>query len=210
MGEITVKIFVGKQHTNSGIYFKQINLNNMRINRIAMTFILVLTFSLSYGQKENANSDTRKFVFNAEMTQVNRDWSVSADFTSGIGEVVSFYPVESIDLKTNQKVKSLQMDMYLENYFKFSWIDFEEVNEFIYFIEHYVIPNLKVKTEITKSVTYIFNSKEITLSFKIKNNVKRISIYQKDNGVTDDVHYFWTETQVNKIQDLLAVLKQIE
>ncbi len=29
-------------------------------------------------------------------------------------------------------------------------------------------------------------------------------------GVTDNYHYFWTETQVSRIPDLLNMLKQIK
>ncbi|MCF6129059.1 hypothetical protein L1S35_05190 [Flavobacterium sp. AS60] len=187
----------------------------MKVEKLLGSFLFMMTLSLSYGQKEKINSDTREFIANAEMTQINRNWDVNADFKSGIGEIVYFFPIEVIDLKSNQKVKSLQMDMSVlaennRNYFKSSWIDLSEVDEFIYFIEQYVIPNLKNKTEVNQSVTYIFNSKEITLSFLIEKSRKRISIYLKDNGITDYQHYFWTETQVNKIPDLLAVLKQIK
>lgn len=179
-------------------------------------FILALFFFnifLSYSQKEKTNSNTRLFIENADITQVNKNWNLTADFKSGIDEVVSFFPIEAIDLKTNQSVKSLQMDMKVRSngdYFKSSWIDLNEVEEFIAFIELYVIPNLKDKTEKKQSVTYIFNSKEITFKFYIEKSTRRISIYLKDNGVTDYEHYFWTESQVNKIPDLLTVLKKIK
>lgn len=188
------------------------------MTKTLLIFLFAMTISLSYGQTDKTNSDTRKFIENADITQVNKDWNVIADFKSGLGEVVSFYPVEAIDLKSNQKIKSLQMDMTVfynvagnsRTYFKSSWIDLNEVDEFIYFIEQYVIPNLKDKTAKNQSVTYIFNSKEITFNFYIQQNIKRISISLKDNGITDNEHYFWTESQVNKIPDLLNVLKQIK
>lgn len=187
----------------------------MKINKVILFFLFTMSLSC-YGQKEKTNSETRKFIDNADFTQVNRDWNISAKFSSGIGELVSFFPVEAIDLKTNQKVKSLQMDMTVNiagkgySYFKSSWIDLNEVEEFIYFLEQYIIPNLNDKTESRQSVTYIFNSKEITFTFYITQLSKKISIYLKDNGIIDDEHYFWTETQVNKIPNLLAVLKQIK
>lgn len=173
---------------------------------------------LIYSQKTESNSDTRKFIDVAEFTQINKDWSQTADFKSGIGEVVSFFPVEAINLKTNQKINSLQMDMDIRyefmgksrSYFKSSWIDLDEVDEFVKFIEQYVIPNLKDKTDKNQSVSYIFNSKEISFKFHIEKNNKRISIYLKDYGVTDNEHYFWTESQVNKIPELLEMLKKIK
>jgi hypothetical protein len=121
---------------------------------------------------------------------------------------------EAIDLKSNSKIKALQMDMTVtdgnKTYFKTSWIDLKEVDEFIEFIELYVIPNLKDKAEKKQSTSYVFNSKEIRFSFHIGQNLKRISIYLKDYGTTDNYHYFWTETQVSKIPDLLIMLKQIK
>lgn len=78
--------------------------------------LLLLTISTTvYTQKEKANSDTRKFIDNADFTQVNRDWNNMAQFKSGLGETVDFYPIEVINLKTNQSVKSLQMDMSVSN-----------------------------------------------------------------------------------------------
>ncbi|MBE8723696.1 hypothetical protein [Flavobacterium hungaricum] len=190
----------------------------MKFKKLLSTFLLLSIVTLNYAQKPKQNSETRQFIENAEITQINKDWNVKAEFRSGLGEVLSFFPVEAIDLKSTNKVKSLQMDMTViyqiagrnYNYFKSSWIDLNEVDEFITFIEQYVIPNLKDKTERKQSTTYIFNSREITFSFYIEKNARRISIYLKDNGITDNEHYFWTESQVNKIPELLTMLKEIK
>lgn len=177
--------------------------------------IFLLFFLITQNYSQNKNSEARQFIENAEITQINRDWNTKAEFRSGVGDIVSFFPIEVIDLKSNKKVKSLQMDMTLKytgntNNFKSSWIDLNEVDEFIVFIEQYVIPNLKDKPERNQSVTYIFNSREIMFSFKIENTFRRISIYLKDNGITDYENYFWTETQVGKIPELLTMLKAIK
>lgn len=173
--------------------------------------IFLLLFAITQNYSQDKNSLTRQFIENAEITQINKDWNVKAEFKSGLGEVLSFFPVEAIDLKSNKKMKSLQMDMAIsKGYFKSSWIDLNEVDEFILFIEQYVIPNLKDKTDRNQSTTYIFNSREITFSFYIEKSSRRISIYLKDNGVTDNEHYFWTETQVGKIPELLTMLKEIK
>ena len=173
--------------------------------------IFLLLFAITQNYSQNKNSETRHFIENAEITQINKDWNVKAEFKSGLGEVLSFFPVEAIDLKSNKKMKSLQMDMSIsKGYFKSSWIDLNEVDEFILFIEQYVIPNLRDKTDRNQSTTYIFNSREITFSFYIEKSSRRISIYLKDNGVTDNEHYFWTETQVGKIPELLTMLKEIK
>lgn len=192
----------------------------MKFTKKLFTFLMLLIVTINYAQKQKQNSETRQFIDNAEITQINKDWNTKAEFKSGIGEIVSFFPVEAIDLKSNNKVTSLQMDMTVKygsvitgqnnTYFKSSWIDLNEVDEFILFIEQYVIPNLKDKTERKQSVTYIFNSREITFSFYIEKSNRRISIYLKDNGSTDNEHYFWTESQVNKIPELLTMLKEIK
>ncbi|WDF64748.1 hypothetical protein [Flavobacterium sp. KACC 22763] len=186
------------------------------MKRLFTTFLLLFVIMQNYAQKKN--SETRQFIENAEITQINKDWNVKAEFRSGLGEILSFFPVEAIDLKSNNKMKSLQMDMTViyqiagrnYNYFKSSWIDLDEIDEFVLFIEQYVIPNLKDKTEKKQSTTYIFNSREITFSFNIEKTSRRVSIYLKDNGVTDNEHYFWTETQVGKIPELLTMLKEIK
>lgn len=181
--------------------------------------ILLLIFPiLIFSQKTESNSDTRKFMDAAEFTQINKNWNVTAEFKSGIGEEVSFFPVEAINLKTNKKINALQMDMDIKydfmgktrTYFKSSWIDLDEIDEFIIFIEQYVVPNLKDKTDKKQSVSYVFNSREMSFKFHIEKNTRRISIYLKDYGITDNEHYFWTESQVNKIPELLDVLKQIK
>ena len=194
--------------------------HNMKFNEKLFTLLMLLIVTINYAQQQKPNSETRQFIDNAEITQINKDWNIKAEFKSGIGEIVSFFPVEAIDLKSNNKVKSLQMDMTVKygnmltgqnnTYFKSSWIDLNEVDEFILFIEQYVIPNLKDKTERKQSVTYIFNSREITFSFYIEKSTRRISIYLKDNGNTDNEHYFWTESQVSKIPELLTMLKEIK
>ncbi|WP_123905775.1 hypothetical protein [Chryseobacterium sp. ERMR1:04] len=186
------------------------------MRRVTTVFFLSLCLYTSAQQKEN--STTRKFINSAEFTQINKNWNITADFKSGIGEEVSFFPVEAIDLKTSQKIKSIQVDMNAKydfmgktrSFFKTYWLDLDEVEEFTQFLEQYIIPNLKDKTEKKQSTTYIFNSKEISFNFYIEKNTRRISIYLKDYGAIDNEHYFWTESQVNKIPELLDVLKKIK
>lgn len=86
--------------------------------------IITLLSTLSYSQNENEESSTRKFMDKAQFTRINKDWSSIAEFKSGIGEYVNFYPIEVIDLKSGEKVNALQLDMFIKNpdTFKTAWI----------------------------------------------------------------------------------------
>ena len=182
------------------------------------TILLVCSFSIINAQTDKSNSQTRKFIEEADITQINKDYFKSAEFTSGIGESVSFIPVEAIDLKTSEVLKALQVDMKIKvnvrdktiDFFKSSWIDISEIDEFITFLEIYVIPNMNAKLEKGKSTEYVFNSKELKFSFLIDGSSKKVSIFLKDYGVTDYDNYFWTQSQVSKIPHLIKLLKGIK
>ena len=182
----------------------------MKTPKLVSTFCTFFIFLFCNAQSKNINSDTRKFIEQADITQIDRDFNLTAEFLSGIGEYVTFTPILVTDLKSNETVKSLQVDMAITSdgtrgnkaFYKSSWVDITEVDEFITFIETYVVPNLTTKTDDGKSVSYVFNSKELTFNFQIRGNTKKISIYLKDYGITDYQHYFWTQSQVNKIPDL--------
>ncbi|WP_136668313.1 hypothetical protein [Flavobacterium sp. H122] len=177
-----------------------------------ITLIAVLFSIFSYSQKENEESSTRKFIDKAQFTRINKDWTTIAEFKSGIGEYVNFYPIEVIDLKTGEKVNALQLDMYIKNpdILKTAWVGIDEVEEFITFVENNVIPNLDLKFK-DKSAEFIFKAKEMTFSYFVYEKVRKITI--KLNSYDNDkiLNYtFWTETQVDKIPRLLTVLKKIK
>ena len=184
------------------------------IIKVILTLLLVVTSNLLTAQNDS-NSSARNFIQNANISMVSRDKTTVATITSGTGEIVSFFPIEITDLKTYQKIKTLQVDMSTKcggfAYYKSSWIDVNEIAEFITFIESYVIPRLSNRTEDNKSNTYIFNSKEIVLKFLVNDKDKSniLSVYLKNDGEIDDNCYFWTETQIGKTRDLLTVLKTI-
>lgn len=176
---------------------------------ISMLFLASISVN---AQKENIESTTRIFIDKAQFTQINKDWNTVAEFSSGIGEFVNFYPIEVIDLKTKAVVNALQLDMYVKKpeVNKTAWVGLDEVDEFIQFIETNVIPNLDLKFK-KKSTEFIFKAKEMTFSYIVDEKRKRISIwlnnYEKEGQAN---YYFWTETQVDKIPDLLKVLKKIK
>jgi len=195
--------------------------------KVKLTILLLVISNLLIAQNDS-NSIARNLIQNANISMVNRDWTTVATIKSGIGETVSFFPIEITDLKTGQKIKALQVDMnigcYVFNYYnstkinlddyqytRSSWIDLNEIDEFITFIESYVIPRLSNRTEDNKSNTYIFNSKEIVLKFFVndKDSWNKLSVYLKDEGTINEQCYFWTETQIVKTRDLLTVLKTL-
>ncbi|WP_374507286.1 hypothetical protein [Flavobacterium sp.] len=166
-------------------------------------FLLLMISTMTFSQ--NPESSTRKLINNAKFTRINRDWRTLAEFKSGIGETVQFFPIEVINLKSEEKTKALQIDINTDVY-KTAWIGIEEINEFITFIEQYVIPNLEAKYN-NSSAEYIFNAKEMTLSYLIHEKTRKLTI--KLNRYEDN-YTFWTVTQVDKISGLLDVLKIIK
>lgn len=182
--------------------------------KVKLTILLLVISNLLIAQND-ANSSARNLIQNANISMVNRDWTTVATIKSGTGETVSFFPIEITDLKTGQKIKALQVDMNIKcaglSYYKSSWVDVNEIAEFITFIENYVIPRLSIRTADNRSNTYIFNSKEIILKYLVhdKNNYNRLSVYLKHEGTIEDNCYFWTETQIGKSTELLSVLKTL-
>jgi hypothetical protein len=180
-----------------------------------LLYILVLLISFSsFGQTQA--SSTRKFINDADITRINKDWSTIAKFKSGIGETVEFFPIEVINLKTGTKTKALQFDMAIKtktlqnnDIFKTAYIGIEEINEFILFIENYVIPNLELKFK-KKSSEFIFKANEMTLYYFIYEKRRRLTIKLNEFDNSEIInHTFWTETQVDKIPRLLEILKII-
>lgn len=174
---------------------------------ISLSFVVVTTcFS------QNIESSTRKFIDEAQFTRINKDWTTIAEFKSGIGETVEFYPIEVINLKTGEKRNALQLDMNIKQpeVFKTAWIGIEEINEFIKFIEDNVIPNLDLKFK-DKSSEFIFKANEMTLSYFVYERKRRLTIKLNSYDDSEYKNYtFWTETQVDKIPRLLEILKIIK
>jgi hypothetical protein len=177
-----------------------------KINTLLFIFISVMCFA------QNEQSSTRKFIDDAQFTKISKDWNTIAEFNSGIGEYVKFFPIEVVNLKSKATQNALQLDMYIKKpeVYKTVWVGLDEIDEFINFIETNVIPNLDLKFK-KKSTEYIFKAKEMTFSYLVDEREKRISIslnnYEKEGQLN---YYFWTETQVNKIPELLKVLKIIK
>ena len=184
-----------------------------RLTNMKSLFFIVLFFLTFPVLAQNIESSTRKFIDDADISQINKDWSISAFFQSGIGETVQFFPVEIINLKTDEKIKAIQVNMTIKNpdVSKTAWVGLDEIDEFIVFIETYVIPNLDEKLTMLTSSEYIFKAKEMTLSYRIQQRKTRISIWLNDYEDSDiPNYYFWTESKTKKIPSLLEVLKKIK
>ena len=185
-----------------------------------ITLLIVLCCFVANAQKENVPSTARLFIEKAQKTRINKDWTLIANFKSGIGETVDFYPVQIIDLKTNEKTNALQLDMEVVDFVGglkgnqklnlSAWVGLDEVDEFINFIEDNIIPNLDVKYK-KKSSEFIFKAKEITLSYIIDEKRRRLTIslnnYNQKGGLSND---FWTEARVDNFPDLVDILKKVK
>lgn len=178
-----------------------------------LLFISILFLSLNiFSQKENIESSTRKFMEKAQFTRIDKDWTTIANFKSGIGEYVNFYPIEVTNLKTGEKVKALQLDMYIKKPEAniTAWVGLDEISEFILFIETNVIPNLDLRFK-DKSSEFVFKAKEMTLSYLVFEKTRRITIKLNSYDDSELKNYtFWTESQVDEIPELLKVLKKIK
>lgn len=178
-----------------------------------LLFMLLLSPVILIGQViKKEKSSIRNSINNADIYRINKDWTTIAKFKSGIGETIEFFPIEFIDLKTGIKTKALQLNLNIKspNLFKTVYVGIDEVNEFVLFIEKYVIPNLDLKFK-DKSSKFSFKAKEMTLYYSIDEKRRRLTIKLNDYDNSKFInHTFWTETQVKKIPELLKVLKTIK
>lgn len=214
------------------------------------TQLLLLLFFISisnYGQinKKNEVSQTRSFIKDAETVRINKDWSLIAEFRSGTGETVQFFPIQIVDLKTGNKKNALQVDLQVKTKglgvaglalgalagsagavsnnisavaagsslmsqsmtkdgLLSLYVDREQVNEMIIFLEQNILPNLETKYK-DKSSEFIFTANEIIFKFLIHEKRKRLSIILNDS----DNYEFWTESRAEDIGELVPLLKKV-
>ena len=207
-----------------------------------LLFVAVLSIgTMGFAQKKQQNqtqssnrpelekSDVRLMIEDASITRINKDWSNIAEFKSGIGETVNFYPVQVVDLKSGQIREALQVDMYIKkgganaliagaltmnpglmgnDDYMSAWVGLDEISEFIAFIEKSIVPNLDLRYK-KKSSEFIFNAKEITFRYMVDEKRRRLSILLNNYQDAGYPFHFWTEARVDKIAELLPVLKDI-
>ncbi len=180
------------------------------MKKTILSLLTVLITSFSFAQ--NIESETRKFIDESKHTRINKDWTTTAEFNSGINEYVKFFPIEVIDLKSGKTMNALQLDMFIKNpvVYKTAWVGMDEIEDFIKFVEDNVIPNLEMKLK-KKSAEFIFHAKEVTLSYFVHERKRRLTIKLNSYDDSEFKNYtFWTETQTGKIPNLLEVLKVIK
>lgn len=181
------------------------------MKKLKLFLSLFFLSALSFGQ--DLESVTRIFIDQAKFYQINKDWNVSAEFNTGTSDNVEFFPIEVINLKTMEKQKALQVDMYikvLENTFT-AYVGYDEIDEFIEFLEKHVIPNIESKFK-KKSSEYKFIGKEMIFSYLTDEKRKTVSILltQYKFGIDDKYrpkYQLFAESQSNEIIQLLNVLK---
>lgn len=211
----------------------------MKTKLLLIAFLSVSTLGFSQKKTQNqtqiANrpeqekSDVRIMIEDASITRINKDWTNIAEFKSGIGETVNFYPVQVVDLKSGQIREALQVDMYIKkgganaliagaltmnpglmgnDDYMSAWVGLDEISEFIAFIEKSIVPNLDLRYK-KKSSEFIFNAKEITFRYMVDEKRRRLSILLNNYQDAGYPFHFWTEARVDKIAELLPVLKDI-
>lgn len=180
-------------------------------------------------EKIEEMSDARKMIIDASIVRINKDWSNMAEFKSGIGESVQFYPVQIVNLKSGVTTNALQVDMYIKkgganavilgamslnpglmgnDDYMSAWVGIDEIDEFIAFIEQSIVPNLDLRYK-KKSSEFIFNAKETKFKYMVDEKRRRLSIILNNFSDNGFPYYFWTEARVDKFPDLLPVLKKI-
>lgn len=167
--------------------------------------------------QENKYSEPSKFIQRSSYVQINMDENEKALFKSGLGETVSFYPSEIIDLKNNTKLLGLAVEStYIiasdgiskTSVKETAWIGMDEISDLIIWFDNYVIPNLDLAAGKKKTVKYIFNSKEIMLKFEIYNSTQIFTVIINNTDYRDK--YFWTEAKVKDIPTVVKTLKYLQ
>lgn len=208
-----------------------------KIGILAITALLLASSTMLDAQQVLVDgfSSTRKFIGQEPEFSFYRDWSYQATFTSGIGEYVKFFPTEIKNLRTNEKIKALQMEMMVktenigsnlvatlstfgskkkEETTTSAYVGYDEVEGFINFLEKNVIPNLGVKLN-SKSNEFIYKTKEMVFSYLIYEKERRITIGspiidESTGASTGKFLYFWTERNIDDVKELVKVLKRLK
>ena len=169
--------------------------------------------------QEISYSEPSQFIEKAGAVQINLVESQKTIFKSGLGETVSFYPAEIIDLNQNQKkINGMEVEstfitkQYQNKQDQFTketaWIGTDEIPGLIDWLESYIIPNLSNPAGTKKTVKYIYNTKEIQFKFDVYNTTQTFTITVKNTNYKDK--YFWTESRTKDIPNILKTLRYMQ
>ncbi len=97
--------------------------------------VIMLFLAPFFAAGQNKESETRKFIGEGKFTRINKDWNTIAEFSSGIGEYVNFFPINVTNLKTSETQNALELNMYVKKpeVYKTAWVGLDEIDEFIFF-----------------------------------------------------------------------------
>ncbi|KAF2508830.1 hypothetical protein [Flavobacterium foetidum] len=175
-------------------------------------FLMLLFPLLGISQQQ---SEPSKFINESLSVQINKNENAKAVFKSGVGETVTFYPSEIIDLKEKKRIEGLELESIFitreyqnrpSQYTKeTAWIETAEIPELLFWFENYIIPNMNLGANSKKTVQYVFNSKEVQFKFDINNSGQTFTIIIKNSKYEDK--YFWTETRVKDIPNIIKTLQ---
>lgn len=173
-------------------------------------------------------SELRGLINSSDAYFLSVDFSTAAEFKSGAGEYVNFYPAELKNLNTNAVTKGLKVMMKIDvpiklpdgntkqNFlFRSIMLDASEVKTFIEFLEKNVVPKLgKADKKDPNANETTIKFKEVIFSYTSQGGRERTTMFARDYGVTGrgngaEFIEFWTESQVDKLPILLSVLKKI-
>jgi hypothetical protein len=182
-----------------------------------MRFLLLLTLLSCFSNAQTKLSEPSLFIERSSYVQINMDETEKASFKSGLGESAEFYPCQILDLKNNTKMNGMQVESRfiigqqgMTNIWasETAWIGLDEISDLVIWFENYVIPNLKDTAGKKKTVKYIFNCKEMMLKFEIINKTQIFSVIMNNSDYP--AKYFWTESQVDKIPNVVKALKYLQ
>ncbi|MDI1354466.1 MAG: hypothetical protein PSX36_06095 [bacterium] len=194
--------------------------------------LLLLSVGLNAQNKFQADaagaSEFRGLINSSDAYFLSVDFSTVAEFKSGAGEYVNFYPAELKNLNTNAVTKGLKVMMKIDvpiklpdgktaqNFlFRSILLDASDVKAFIAFLEKNVASKVgKADKKDPKMDETTIKFKEVIFSYTSQAGRERVTMYARDYGVTgrdngEAFIEFWTESQVDKLPVLLSVLKKI-
>jgi hypothetical protein len=195
--------------------------------------VIAFNFSSQVQRVVEGKSIIRENIIANSEFNFFRDWTVESTFKSGIGEVVSIFPVVFSTADNKIVLHGLQLDAFVKNqisvltpptvglpnvankadfFARSIFIDKDEVKKLINYIERDIIPNIESSYK-KQSKEYIFKSKEMFMSFLVKEKKQRITMHIVDygplgNGIGGGSEIeFWTESQVETIPAFLSAIK---